>query len=125
MLSFEELAQNLQEELAIVDLLSVASSPSGNISLMVKQLEPMALRMSPDNNHFRAHLHIDYGKEKRHAASFAVDTGELLAGSVRNSKHHKTVEGWIGKNRAELLSLWSELRNGRDSTELVPRLKAN
>jgi hypothetical protein len=124
-MSFEQLARDLQDELAMVDLLNSASSWDGNIALMVKKLDPMKLRMSPDKNHFRAHLHIDYGKELRHAASYAVDTGERLVGSVEKSERDKAIKGWIETNRDELLCLWEDLRKGGDGTEFVARLKAS
>ena len=45
--------------------------------------------MQPDPNHKRAHVHID-----KHDASFAIDSGELLAGQCDN-KTCSVVGEWI------------------------------
>lgn len=55
--------------------------------------------MHPDINHDRPHVHIN-----EHGASFAVDTGELLAGNCDNNTR-RLIENWIARHRDDLNQL--------------------
>ena len=69
--------------------------------------------MQPDPNHERAHVHIG-----KHDASFAIDTGELLAGQC-DIKTRSVVEEWIKKHRQDLLELWDIVKKGADYKPMV------
>lgn len=124
--TFEELAKDLQRELALGEMLEAGTSFDGNISLMLIKLNPLELRMVPDKNHKRPHLHVDYRNE-RHVASYAVDSAECLAGSVKRGRHHKTVVSWIEKNRETLLLIWNGLQQGKgnDAKQIVAQLEGH
>lgn len=73
--------------------------------------------MQPDPNHKRAHVHVD-----KHDASFAIDTGELLAGQCDN-KTCSVVGDWINKHRQALLELWDIAKNGADYKPMVEKIQ--
>lgn len=113
----EEQGVALQKDLAMIDMLSAPSRGGGDIGFLLMRLQPLVLRMGSDH-HARAHIHIDYGRE-RHTASFAVDTGERLAGRLPQ-KYDKKVASWIERNRPALQNAWDELKAGKDPrTNLV------
>lgn len=62
--------------------------------------------MHPDINHDRPHVHIN-----EHGASFAVDTGELLAGNCDNNTR-RLIENWIARHRDDLNQLWNIIKRG-------------
>ncbi|MFV3368449.1 DUF4160 domain-containing protein [Pseudomonas sp. NY15435] len=116
----EKEAADLQRSLATVDLITRPSRGDRFLELLVLKLKRLEIRMHPDH-HARAHVHIDYGKE-RHAASFAVDTGERLIGKMP-SKYDKDIRDWILKNNTELMKLWSALKDGKAHEEILASLK--
>jgi hypothetical protein len=64
--------------------------------------------MDGNRNHARAHIHIDYGTE-RHMASYAVDDASILAG--KRTKYHNAIQKWVSANRADLMTVWTEMRS--------------
>jgi len=106
----EEQGLALQKDLAMVDMLSAPSRGGGDMQFLLLRLQRLALRMEPDQ-HARAHIHIDYGP-LRHTASFAVDTGERLAGKLP-LKYDKKVASWIDRNRPVLQSAWDDVKAGK------------
>lgn len=93
--------------------------------LLLLHSRGLRLKMDPNKNHGRAHIHLDYGRVL-HQASYAVDTGERLAGE--ESRFDRKIMKWIILNREELLKIWSELRNSRGQGEaevLVRHLKGD
>jgi hypothetical protein len=89
--------------------------------IIVRQLLVMKLRIDGDLTHGRPHLHIEYGGNF-HKASYAIDTGERLAGKL-DRKYDKLVREWIERNRAEVTKAWKDITSGRDASELVAQLK--
>lgn len=77
----------------------------------------LKVTMQPDPNHKRAHVHID-----KHDASFAIDTGELLAGQCDN-KTCGMVGEWINKHRQDLLELWDIAKKGADYKPMVEKIQ--
>lgn len=73
--------------------------------------------MHPDRNHGRAHVHVG-----RHDASFAVDTGELLAGRC-DHETQRVVGGWIRRHRDDLQQLWDIISEGGRHEPLVDRIQ--
>jgi hypothetical protein len=57
--------------------------------------------MDANRNHKRPHIHIDY-KEEYHSASYAIDTGERLAGRL-GTQYDQLVRRWISGCRPKLL----------------------
>lgn len=99
----------LQRDFGELDLFTrprAGNSPC--MELLLITLERIGIRMEPDVNHKRAHVHISYGKLWR-AASYAVDTGERLAGELEH-KYDRVVRDWIAGRRQKLLELWVELK---------------
>lgn len=72
------------------------------ISFLVQEIgdrkRKIKVTMHPDPNHDRAHVHIG-----EHGASFALDTGELLAGECDN-RTRQSVQKWIHEHKEDLLS---------------------
>lgn len=118
----EDKAKTLQDRLAFVDMRTQSSSGGRNLGLLLKKLLDLNIRMEADKHH-RAHVHIDYGKQ-RHAASFAVDTGERLVGALP-SKYDKEIKAWIMANQEHLMSLWSAMKAGSDHKLVLAQLRGN
>jgi hypothetical protein len=115
--------EELQDNFAMEDLDSeptIYINGHPIIKLLVKKLLPIRLRMDKSGNHKRAHLHVDYGIEL-HAASYAIDTGDRLAGTL-DTKYDRYVRTWIKDNRAHLIELWNDLHADKDTKQLVRRL---
>lgn len=73
--------------------------------------------MHPDINHGRPHIHIN-----EHDASFAVDTGELLAGNCDNSTR-RLIENWIFRHRDDLNQLWDIVKRGGNYEPAVEEIR--
>jgi len=69
-----------------------------------------------ETHHPRAHFHIRYAE---HKASIAMDTLEVLAGSLPPRALELTLF-WAAMHRAELLAGWEALRNGRTPAKIEP-----
>jgi hypothetical protein len=70
----------------------------------------------PDQNHDRPHFHIHYKTE--HAASYAIEPLELLAGDMPK-KYEKSVRQWASRKQKSLHLTWNDLKAGKDGRELV------
>jgi hypothetical protein len=81
-----------------------------------------ALRMSMDGakNHGRPHVHCDVGRNK-HAASIAIDNGEMLAGKLKK-RDLKVVQDWVSRRRKVLMELWVEMQAGRPVEPLIAEI---
>lgn len=73
--------------------------------------------MQPDINHARPHVHIN-----EHGASFAIDTGQLLAGDC-DGKTQGLIRNWIGRHREDLLELWDIAKRGGNYQPVVERIQ--
>lgn len=73
--------------------------------------------MHPDSNHGRAHVHIN-----EHGASFAVDTGELLAGEC-DHQTRKMMKDWILRHQKDLLQLWNIIKRGERYQPAVEKIR--
>lgn len=114
---FHRAMSELQNEMAMHDLLGASrgSRTLGAELLLIKQ-KKLALRMDGNKNHPRAHIHIDYHRD-HHLASYAIDTGERLAGA---GTYDRVVTPWIGRHRADLMIVWNGIRgSGPDSVTVA------
>lgn len=114
--------EELQNGLATIDLLTRPSRGGDAFEYLVLKLEAIAIRMDGNKNHKRPHLHVDYRKE-RHVASYAIDTGERLVGSL-DRKYDREVAEWIEKHRDKLLELWNVTQTGADPKPFIATLAA-
>lgn len=91
------------------------------ISFLIQEIGDRKRRirvtMQPDRNHERPHVHIN-----DHGVSFAIDTGELLAGKCE-TRTQRAVEKWIERHRSDLLELWEIVKAGRDYRPKVERIR--
>jgi hypothetical protein len=69
-----------------------------------------------ETNHPRAHFHARYAE---HKASIAVDTLEVLAGSLPPRALELRLF-WASLHRAELIAGWEALRGGRIPARIEP-----
>ena len=76
----------------------------------------LKIGMDANKNHGRPHIHVDYGTNYR-MATYAIDTGELLAGSL-GSQDHRQVCLWIAERRPKLIMLWQAIQAGEQSDAL-------
>jgi len=67
-------------------------------------------------NHPRAHFHARYAE---HKASIAMDTLEVLAGSLPPRALELTLF-WAAMHRSELIAGWEALRGGRTPAKIEP-----
>jgi len=114
----------LQHDLAFVDMLAKKpqNSRSDLLEILLLKKEQIKLKMYQEPNHRRAHFHVDYGA-KNHSASYAVDTGERLDGTLP-AKYDKAISKWTASNRDQLLSVWSDLQSGSDGGQFIATLSA-
>ena len=65
------------------------------------------------NDHMLPHLHY---VSSEFGAVFAIDTANLIVGSVCKRKHIKEVHDWILEHQDELIDLWNsrQKRVGRN-----------
>jgi len=114
---------SLQEDLARVDFLNQTSkgNSSGFMELLLK-FENLKIKMYQEPKHHRAHIHIDYGR-KNHIASYAVDNGKRLNGSLHR-KYDKSIYNWIEKNREQLFKIWESLQEGNLGSSFIKELSA-
>lgn len=87
------------------------------IDVVEDRKRKIKVTMHPDINHDRAHIHIN-----EHGASFAVDTGELLAGNCDN-KTRLLIENWINRHRNDLCQMWDIVKRGGDYQPAVKKIK--
>ena len=104
----EEL-KKLQDDLALVDLMT-REKRGGLLEVLLKDLQPLQMRMEQDKNHKMPHLHVSYGKNK-HAASYGIQSGERIVGQLDN-KYDRVVKNWITNNQTQLLQIWGEIQRG-------------
>jgi hypothetical protein len=76
------------------------------------------IRMFPETGiqHHVPHLHVYYQDEK---ASYRIDNGELLAGSLPR-RQQRLVEAWIELYQSELLEDWRLLDAGEPVKRIPP-----
>jgi hypothetical protein len=72
--------------------------------------------VEPGGQHQRAHFHAFY---QEHAAVFAVDTIECLAGDLPKPQR-RLVEAWAEIHRAELQHDWELLQSGQPPVKIDP-----
>lgn len=123
---FDELNErlkSLQEKMTQLDKHELKKKRAANRStfeFIINKSNPITLRMDTNQNHQRPHIHLDYGKE-RHVASYAIDTGECLAGNA--SIYNKEVSVWITKNRDLLITVWEITRSAPQPSDIIAELK--
>jgi Domain of unknown function (DUF4160) len=90
---------------------------------LVRKLPSVSVRMDGTKNHNRPHLHISIGK-KSHAASIAIDNGEILVGRRALSRtEEREVQEWVLSHTRALLRLWEEMQAGRPVDALICELQ--
>jgi hypothetical protein len=114
-------ARMLQADLAQIDLLNRRWDGS-RIELIVRKYENLTIRLDASTNHRRPHLHIDY-KKNHHAASYAIDTGERLAGEP--TRYDKAIAKWILANQDDLNTTWYDLRQSSANDVIVASLNGS
>ncbi len=62
------------------------------------------------------HFHARYGE---YQATFAIETGDLLAGSLPRSQV-RLIQGWVELRRGELMDDWTLLKQGRAPHRVAP-----
>ena len=103
--TLETALRALQGQLAMVDFWSRPHSGKG-MELIVINHYPVMLKIDNSDRHGRPHFHIEYKRE--HAASYAIDNFERLAGHMPE-KYGGTLLEWAKENQALLLAKWKEL----------------
>ena len=100
-------ASALQAVLAWADVyIYYEDRPGRRFHLLVRR-DPLRIRMYKEIQHARPHIHIDYGK-KRHIASYALDTGERLAGNL-DIRYDKAISTWIAQSHERLFNIWAAI----------------
>lgn len=91
------------------------------ISFLVQEIgdrrRKIRVRMEPDVNHERPHMHID-----EHNASFDVNTGELMEGEC-DVQTRQAVQNWILRHKGDLLELWDIAKASIDYRPYVRRIR--
>ena len=119
-MDIQQEAKELQRQLAMVDLVTRPSRPSGGYEFLVIKLGDLKIKMYLEKGHNKPHVHVDYGS-KNHVASYSIDPTERLVGNL-SSKYEKTIVSWIEARQAALLELWKVTQRGEDNSALVANL---
>lgn len=114
-------ASELQNVLAWADVGFYLEDHPGYRPYLLARRDPLRIRMYKETQHERPHIHIDYGKE-RHIASYAVDTGERLAGDL-DRRYDKAISAWIAKSQEELFNIWTAIQSSIDPEILIAELQ--
>ncbi|MBN1990459.1 MAG: DUF4160 domain-containing protein [Bacteroidales bacterium] len=104
--------EKLQNDMALVDLLTRPKRGGSLTEILLKNLQPLQMRMEQDKNHKMPHLHVSYGRNN-HAASYSIENGQRIVGQLDN-KYDKVVNNWIFSNQKQLMQIWGEIQNGDD-----------
>jgi hypothetical protein len=73
---------------------------------LVHMLQCVSLRIHKEQNHQLPHFHLEFKKE--YSASYAIETGQRLAGQVP-SRYEKAMLTWAKQNSALLIKVWNSL----------------
>lgn len=122
-MDFDSESRKLQDELALIDMLSRPSSGDRYTEFLVKKLQNMKIIMYQEKGHVMPHIHIDYGN-RRHAASYSIQSFEILAGNL-DRKYDSKVKTWVVENQSKLLSLWENTQSGLSVETIISELKGN
>jgi hypothetical protein len=106
-----ELQQSFAQIDRIIGTEALKSETYRLLPLVLCRLKNIKIRMDGNNNHKRPHIHIDY-KEEYHSASYAIDTGERLAGNLE-TQYDRSVREWIAECRPKLIELWYVMQAGQ------------
>jgi hypothetical protein len=107
MLTVEDI-RDLQERLASAAWARRSQSP-GVLTFVVFRREHLKVVMRCESNHRRPHFHLEYKRE--HAASYALDTFELLAGDVPRWCEREVIP-WARERKDRLMKTWTDLCAG-------------
>ena len=114
---------NLQQSLAVIDLLTHKAANPGRLEYLLLRRQPLKLKMYKEDRHQRPHIHVDYGNEP-HVASYAVDTGDRLSGSL-DRRYDKAVSEWLLRHSAELSEIWVMTQLGGNPETLIAQLRGD
>jgi hypothetical protein len=115
-------ANHLQGVLAYTDVYIYLEDHPGRHYLLARR-NPLRIRMYQETQHARPHIHIDYGRE-RHVASYALDTGERLAGNL-DHRYDRAISAWIAQSQARLFDIWGAIQCGINPEILIAELQGD
>ena len=125
----EETIEKLQKELRLlkaqfllIEKLEEKSQGGYEEKYLVLKYENLKVKIDACKNHKRPHLHVDYGSTF-HAISIAIDTCEVLAGSLP-SKYLNKIQPWVIKNQEPLQKIWDALMNSANPDSLLLELQS-
>jgi hypothetical protein len=118
MTTLETEIKQLQQELAIVDLITRprVAALGDAMELLLVRLRELKVKMYQETGH-GPHLHIDYGQHN-HVASYSIHDPKRLAGTL-DTKYDRAVLDWIAENRDKLLDIWKTMQSGTDPSGLI------
>lgn len=121
-MSMKKAALKLQNELAMVDLMTRPPAPGPEFLVVENQSLQIKIKMyEEDGPHKRPHIHIDYGKQ-HHVASYAIDNSTRIVGSLHR-KYDRQIKEWIITNKTDLNEAWRQTQSGKKPELIVAKLK--
>lgn len=114
--------QELQQKLALIEMINRPSRGSGHLEILLTKLENIQIRMEGDKRHNNPHVHINIGKMP-HAATYEINTSKRIVGT--KPLYENAVRDWLTDHREKLLEVWSLMQDGKDVTSYVEELKVN
>jgi hypothetical protein len=113
--------RSLRVRLAKVDERSTRArlASRGIKAKLIQSRDRITLRIYKEKNHRLPHFHIEF--KKQYSASYAIATGECLAGDLPK-KYEKTMLSWAVENSGLLQREWDKLNSDR---QLEVSLKAS
>lgn len=125
----EDLIEALQNELnhlkiqlTFIDKLEEKSQGGFEKKYLVLKFNKLKLKIDACKNHNRPHLHVDYGTNF-HAVSIAIDSCEILAGTIPN-KYLSKILSWINNNKTILKKIWMALMEGKNPDSFLLELES-
>ena len=116
----------LQDQFANIDLFTKGSNGYRQllIEVLIREIKNLKIKIYQEPGHKMPHLHIDYGKNNNHIASYNIETGERIEGSL-DKKYDKSVRDWIYENRKKILQIWNEIQIGNKDKyeEMISAIK--
>jgi hypothetical protein len=122
-MDLNEAARKLQFRMGMRDFtIPLRGSSAGYPELIIVKRSALKIKMyAEDGPHKEPHIHIDYGKE-HHNASYAIRTGERLAGNL-DYRYERDIKDWVKENKDALLAVWNMMKAGHHPEHLIAALR--
>ena len=89
--------------------------------LPMKNGAPLSIKMHPEQNHKRSHVHIYRRKEK--LASVSLNGEFLVGGQTLSSNEKSKLLFWLSSNQEPLQDLWRTINQGESHDTILSKIQ--